>query len=189
MDFNTVVRKRKSIRSFKKKKASWKDVLEAVDAANQGPFAGNHNNLKYLIVEDKEKIKDLAAHCEQDWISQAGILIVVCSDDTHVENLYGERGRVYSRQQAGAAIQTILLKLTELGLGSCWVGAYSDDLVRDTLKIPEPIQIEAIIPIGYENKKEPKKEKKSLESSLFWEQWNQDKRPTLFKEEKEDYRP
>ncbi len=124
MEFDKVVRKRKSANHFSGKKVSWKDVLEAIDAANQGPFAGNHNNLHFLIVEEPSTIKDLANCCEQSWISNSNILIVVCSDDTHLQDLYGERGRIYSRQQSGAAIQTLLLKLTDLGISSCWVGIF-----------------------------------------------------------------
>ncbi|MFH1425461.1 MAG: nitroreductase family protein [archaeon] len=186
MEFDKLVRVRKSVRSFSKKKASWKQVLEAIDAAVQGPFAGNNNNLRFLIVEDKKIIFELAGTCEQDWIAESEILVVVCSDDEHLETIYGERGRVYSRQQAGAAIQTIMLSLAEVGLGSCWVGAYDDDEVRDKLEIPGNIQIEAIIPIGYESVKERKKPKRKLESVLNWEKWGQGRRPTLFEEGKAD---
>ena len=189
MEFDYLVKTRKSVRSFKSKKASWKDVLEAIDSANQGPFAGNHNNLRFLIVEDRKIINELAGFCEQEWISEAGILVVVCSDDAHVENTYGERGRVYSRQQAGAAIQSLMLKLADIGIGSCWVGAYSDNDVRDKLKIPQNIQVEAIIPIGFEKEKTKKKDKRALENVLYWEKWGQNRRPSLFEEEKEDYRP
>src|SRR3989338_8403061 len=130
MEFSKVVKKRKSVNAFSGKKASWKDVLEAIDDAIQGPFAGNHNNMRFLIVEDSEMIKELAGLCEQNWISESGLLVVVCSDDTHLENIYGERGGIYSRQQAGAAIQTLLLKLVDLGLSACWVGAYSDKDIK-----------------------------------------------------------
>ncbi|MBI5804248.1 nitroreductase family protein [Candidatus Pacearchaeota archaeon] len=176
MEFDFVVKKRNSTRSFKNKKASWKDILEAIDAANQGPFAGNQNDLKFLIVEGKEAIKDIAEICEQDWIKDAGIIVLICSDEKNLENMYGERGRVYSRQQAGAAIQTMLLKLTEMGLDSCWVGAYSDVSLKEKLKIPSHIQIEAAIPIGYAKEHEKKKSKNKLEHSLYWEFWGEDKR-------------
>jgi nitroreductase len=189
MEFEKVARKRKSVRNFKPKAPSWKDVLYAIDLANQGPFAGNQNNLRYLIVEDIQMIKSIASLCEQTWIANAKMLIVVCSDDTYLENLYGERGRVYSRQQAGAAIQTLMLALTEKGIDSCWVGSYSDELVREKLKIPQHIQIEAIVPAGFELGKEKKPTKKSLEKSLFWENWGNDKRPSLFEARKEDYAP
>ena len=118
-------------------------------------------------------------------------MIVVCSDDTHLEDLYGERGRIYSRQQAGAAIQTLLLALTDLGISSCWVGAYTDEFVKQKLKIPQHINIEAIIPVGYEKKMpgDEKKKKKELESVLYWEEWKNSRRATLFEESKEDYNP
>lgn len=184
MEFDAIVKKRKSVNKFTKKNVSWKYVLDAIELANQGPFAGNINNLKFLIIEEKETIKKIAKFAEQLWIAEAGIIILVCSDETHLENMYGERGRVYSRQQAGAAIQTVLLKLTELGLASCWVGAYTDEIIKESLKIPQHIQIEAIIPIGYENKKlsEKKPGKKEIEHVIYWENWKNEKRPPLFKE-------
>ncbi len=187
MEFNSIIKKRKSVRSFIAKKASWKSVLDAIEIANQGPFAGNMNNLKFLIIEEQDIIKKIAKFSEQTWVSEAPVLLIVCADETHLENTYGERGRVYSRQQAGAAIYALLLKLTELGLGACWVGAYSDELLKESLGIPQHIQIEAIIPIGYENKKlrEEKPEKKELENAIYWENWGNDKRPTLFKEPKD----
>src|SRR3989344_2369796 len=182
MEFDELVRKRRSVRSFKKEKASWKDVLNAIDAAIQGPFAGNHNNLKFLIVEDKKKIIDIADFCEQDWVSEAGILVLVCSDDSHLENTYGDRGRVYSRQEAGAAIYALMLKLADAGLGTCWVGSYNDGAIRDRLKIPHHVQIEAVIPVGFENDKKDKEAKKKLENVLNWEEWGKSKRPTPFEE-------
>ena len=191
MEFDIVIKKRRSVKEFKSKKASWKLILEAIDTALQGPFAGNHNFLKFLITEDPETIKFIAHQCDQIWISQVETLVLVLSDDKHLENIYGDRGRIYSRQQAGAAIQTMLLKLVDLGLSSCWIGSYDDDSIRNKLKIPEDIQIEAILPIGYEDAKKTteKKPKKSLDTVLFWEKWNQKRRPSIFEEGVEDYRP
>ncbi len=182
MNFDNVVAARKSVREFKNKKASWKDIIHAIDAAVQAPFAGNHMHMKFLIIEDEKTIEKLAEFANQDWISQAGIVVLACSDDTNLENLYGERGRVYSRQGAGAAIAHFLLKLTELGLSACWVGAYSDELVKQQLGIPQHIQIEAIIPVGYEQKKSARPRKKSLDGILYWEKWDQNKRPALIQE-------
>ncbi len=187
MEFNAIIKKRKSVKAFISKKPSWKFILDAIEAANQNPFAGNHNNLKFLIIEEKETINRIAKLAEQTWISESNILVLVCSDETHLENIYGERGRVYSRQQAGAAIQTLLLKLVDLGLSACWVGSYKDEIIKEILKIPQHIQIEAIIPIGYENKKAQSKKpgKKELENTIFWEKWENERRPPLFKEPKD----
>lgn len=190
MEFDSVVRKRKSTRSFKSKKPSWKNIIEAIDLALEGPFAGNNNNLKFLIIEEKKSIKAIAKNSEQKWIESAPLLILVLSDDTHLENMYRERGRVYSRQQAGAAIQTILLKLTDLGISSCWVGAYTDELIKQKLEIPQHVQIEGFIATGYESEKEAKPQKKELETVLKWENWNQTRKPKSSQESiKENLRP
>lgn len=189
MEFDKVIEKRHSVRSFKDKKASWEDVMEAIDSAIKNPFAGNQNNIRFIIVENPETIKRLAKFAEQAWIEQAGIVIVVCSNNTHLEKLYGDRGKIYSRQQAGALIQTLILKLTDLGLATCWVGAFSDELVEQLLKIPEDNRIEAIIPVGYEKPekgKEHKPRKKELANAIFWEQWYSTKRPMLFAPSKRD---
>lgn len=183
MDLDTAIRNRKSVRSFTSKKPDWRDILHAIDAASEAPFAGNHNHLKFLIVENAETIKKISELAEQVWITESKVLIIVCSDDKTLEDLYGERGRVYSRQQAGAAIENLLLKITDLSLAACWVGSYSDEKVRNLLKIPKHIQIEAIVPIGYESlTSKPKPRKKDLENAIYWEHWDTTKRPTPFPE-------
>lgn len=187
MKFDEIIKKRKSVHAFKNKKVKWKDILIAVDSANQGPFASNLNNLKFIIIEEKEKIKQIAEDSDQLWITEASSLIVVCSNEKDLENIYDERGRVYSRQQAGAAINTLLLKLTDLGISSCWVGSYDDHLVRLHLEIPKNINIEAIIPVGYESGNTSKKRKRPLEGKVYWETWDSSKRPTLIKDPKDRY--
>ena len=183
MEFDSVVEKRMSVRSFKNKKVSWKDIMDAIDFSIKGPFADGVNTLNFLIIEEPDKINKIAEFADQTWINESSILVVVCSDDTHLENLHGERGRVYSRQQGGAAISTFLLKLTDMGLSGCWVGSYSDELIKQFLKIPSHIQVEAIISVGYSSgKSEKKKQKKNLEHSIFWEEWNERNRPSLIQE-------
>jgi nitroreductase len=182
MKFDELIKERKSVRSFKNKTVAFGDILEAIDCAIQGPFAGNTNNIKFIIVEEPRTIKQLAKHSNQTWVNEAGAVIVVCSDDTNLTNQYGERGKDYSRQQAGAAIETILLKLTDLGIGSCWVGAMDYEVIKGLLKIPNNIHIEAMIPIGYEKGKAKKPRKHELEAVLRWENWKTFKRPAIFSE-------
>lgn len=182
MDFNHIIKLRHSTTSFKKHSLSWKPVLEAINDANQGPFAGNWNNLKFVIIEDSEMIKRLSELAHQYWISSASIIVLVCSQETHLEEMYGERGRIYSRQQAGAATNTITMSLANKGIQSCWVGAYDDNDIRVLLKIPGDVLIESMIPIGYSAQKRQQKRKKQLDNSIFWEKWDSSRRASLFEE-------
>lgn len=182
MEFENIIKKRHSSRDLIPKASAWKEVIDAIDCALQGPFAGNVNNLKFVIVEDPVTIKKIAKQCKQLWISQAGLLLIVCSDDRHLVSMYGERGRVYAKQQAGAAIMTIIFKLTESGLSTCWVGAFTDELIKSALKIPAHVEVEAILPIGKEKSSRTKifRKKQKLEAVINWEKWNKFKRPTAF---------
>ena len=187
MEFDSVIDERKSVRSFKSKTPSWKLVIEAIDAARKAPFADGRNHLKFIIIEDQEKIDKIAELAAQSWISSSKLLVIVCSDDTNLENMHGDRGRIYSRQQSGAAIENFLLKLVDLGLSGCWVGSYSDEMIKQMLKIPMHIQIEAIIPVGYEAAKTKKSRKKEIEHNIFWESWDEKKRNSFMNKDVGEY--
>ena len=185
MDFPKVINKRKSIRSFKDKKVNFRDVLYAIDAANKAPIAGGFYTMRYIIIENPVSIQNIAKFAEQDWIATAPVVVIACSDERNLENLYGERGRIYCRQQAGAAIENLLLNLVNADLSACWIGAYDDELVKFTFEIPAELNVEAVIPIGYEKIEKAKKEKlreRPLENSIFWEKWDNRLRKAIFEE-------
>ncbi|MEM2822108.1 MAG: nitroreductase family protein, partial [Candidatus Pacearchaeota archaeon] len=72
-----------------------------------------------------------------------------------------------------AAIQNILLKLTEAGLGSVFIGHFYDQGIRDILEIPEDIFVEALIPVAkpIPNLKLPSKSLMDMRDILFLEKW------------------
>jgi len=172
MEFNKVVNSRHSVKSFKTtKKPSYREIIEAIDAANKAPLAANYPCIYYILVQDKEKIKQLAEASVQDFFQNVDFVVVVCSDYSFLEKSYYERGKKYGPQQSGAAIENLLLKVTDLGLGACWVGAFTNDIVRRVLNLPRDIEIEALIPIGYEFGKEKQKAKSDLDRVLFFDEW------------------
>lgn len=169
MKFDEIIEARHTVREFKKgKKPDYKDILEVVNCASKGPLAGNQPCLKYVIVTEKDKIKQLAEAAQQNFIADIEYCIVVCSDKKFLKKSFYDRADIYSRQQAGAAIMTMLLKITELGLASCWVGAFAEDTVKRAIGIPADLDVEAILPIGYEMGKPKKKTKPNLDSILFF---------------------
>lgn len=182
MEFDEVIEKRHSVRSFKDKVVPWEHLIEAADAAKDAPFAGNHNNLRFIIIEEKEMVKKLAQFTDQSWVNDAGAMVVVCSDERHLHALYGERGILYSKMHAGAAIENFILKLADRGLGSCWLGSFSEDLVKLALGIPDYIKVDAMIAVGYEKGKTKRPVKRDLQNAVYWEVWERKRRPLVYKE-------
>jgi nitroreductase len=61
----------------------------------------------------------------------------------------GHEEEHYCIQDAAAVIQNIHLIAYSLGLGSCWIGAFKEEEVKQILKIPDGIRPAAIISVGY----------------------------------------
>lgn len=171
MDLDKAIEKRHSVRKFKLRKPDYGKILEAIESSTKAPLAGNIPTLKFIIVSDKEKIKQLADASTQDFVASVHYVIVFCSNPENCVRSYDKRGETYCLQQAGAAIQNFLLKITDLGLATCWVGAFSDRMVKRILKIPESVRVEGLFPIGYEAGSQKQKKKPSLDTSIYFNEW------------------
>ncbi len=169
MDFDKIIKKRASIREYSSKKPPVEQVIECIDASNSAPSPGNLQILKYIIVENSETIKKIAEFSDQDFIQKAQILVIVCSNNENTSRMYDEHEK-YIKQHAGAAIENFLLKITDLELASCWVGSFSQENIKDLLKIPANMEIQAILPVGYGKKKQ--EPKPPLDSRIYFEKWN-----------------
>jgi len=158
MDFDKVIKERHCTRKFTDKNVSFHKIISIIEAATLAPSAGNLYSVRIVIVDDSKNKKELAeAALNQNFISEAPYVLVVCSDPSQVKRSYGERGEIYAKQQAGAAIENMFLKTMDIGLNTCWVGAFDEETVRRILKIPDNIKVEALLPIGHSAEKGIKK--------------------------------
>lgn len=174
MDFEKVVRERKSVRKYSTKKPELKKILQAIELSSLAPAAGNQNILKYILIDDKKIIEELAIASQQKFISQASYVVVLVSNPEILIRSYNERGEKYSHQQSGAAIQNLLLSFTNYGMVSCWIGYFYDDKVKRILDIPEKLNVEGIFPIGLKinGESEIKKRKPELDNLIFFNEYN-----------------
>jgi len=173
MQFDKVVKSRKSVRRYSEKKPDWRKVIRAIDSARYAPIAGNLFITKFILIQDKKIIEKLAIASQQDFVSSAHYVIAVVSEDYKLERNFGERGKIYSRQQAGAAIENVLLALNSLDLASCWIGAFDENNVKLLLKVPDNCTVDALITVGIATKiPTSDKHKTELENILFFDKYN-----------------
>lgn len=176
MDFDKLIKSRTSVRKFSSKKPDWRDIIEAIDAARYIPTAGKNYILKFIMIDDEQTINKVADACYQDFISSAKYIVVVCSNPVRLSNAYGENGEAYTRQEAGAGIENFLLKLEGLGLSTCWIGYFSEEVIKKTLKIPANTKVEAVFPIGFEyEKKRTRKNPIDLDRILYFNSYGNTK--------------
>ena len=150
-DIFDVIRKRRSIRIYKKKPVPPELVAKVLEAATFAPSAGNEQPWEFVVVYDDELKKKLwEAALKQDHVRDAPVVIVVCGDLMKASEKYGIRGeRLYVIQDVAAAIQNMLLAAHFLGLGSCWVGAFDEEEVKLLCALPDHLRPLALITLGY----------------------------------------
>jgi len=174
MELDKAIKSRSSVKKFNSKKPDWRHIIECIDAARYAPIAGGNYTLKFIIIDDPEKIRSIAEACQQHFVAQAHYVVVACSVPGRLVNAYGKQGEVYLRQQAGAAMQNFLLKIEDLGLSTCWVGYFVESQIKRALNVPEEANIEAVFPIGFEyEKKRTRKAKIDLDNILYFNSYGE----------------
>jgi len=173
MDVFDCIRTRRSIRKYKDKAVPWDNVVEILQAGKYAPFAGNIFNCKFIVVKNEAKRKAIAEACvQQYWMQDAPIHIVVVGEPEKAERYYGTRGtRLYTIQGAAAAIQNMLLTAHSIGLGSCWVGAFDEEEIRRLCNLPEHVNVQGILTIGYADEAPTPPPKYRIEHTMFFEKW------------------
>lgn len=151
IDVLDAVKGRRSVRAFKNQDVPVEIVEKLIDAARWAPSAGNIQPWEFIIVRKPEIKRRLAeAALGQTFIEKASVVIVVCANESLSSQGYGARGkRLYCIQDTAAATQNIHLVAYSLGLGTCWIGAFREEEVREILEIPQGVRPIAIIPVGY----------------------------------------
>jgi len=151
LDFPEFSKSRRSIREYKDQDATKEQLMKLIEAAQSAPSAGNCQPWHFYAIKDKKLQAQLKENAyNQDFILTAPACIVVCTDSKRNESRYGERGKnLYAIQDTAAAIQNILLCAKDMGLGTCWVGAFDEAKVAETLSLPEKYRPVAIISVGY----------------------------------------
>ena len=155
MDIFEAIKNRRSIRAFERKSVSEEHVERLIDAARHAPSAGNIQPWEFVIVRAHQIKQQLSvAALNQTFIEEAPVVIVVCANETLSGQGYGSRGvNLYCIQDTAAATENMLLAACAMGLGTCWIGAFREEMVRKALNTPSHVRPVAIVPVGYSSEK------------------------------------
>ncbi|MFC1850410.1 nitroreductase family protein [candidate division CSSED10-310 bacterium] len=171
MELKQAIQGRRSIRAFETRKSVQKEVMTAIlESAILAPTGGNAQPWHFFVLEQPEiKLKLVRAALKQKFIAQGTFVVVVCIDEQQAYSTYRDRGvGLYSIQDTAAAIQNMLLTAYSFGLGSCWVGAFSEEQVSFCLELPHNLRPVAIIPFGYPAEAPSRPQRKPLSTVCTW---------------------
>lgn len=147
----SLIKNRRSVRRYQKREVDMKLIMKILESAQYAPSAGNYQPWEFIVVRHLEIKRHLIEACyNQNWMLEAPVFIVVCINSRLAGAVYGERGlKLYGVQGVAAAIQNMLLTAESFGLGTCWIGAFSEIMVSRILECPDYVRPCAIITLGY----------------------------------------
>lgn len=148
-DLIDAIRGRRSVRRFKSDPIPDPTIGRILECARLAPSAGNVEPWFFYVVKNADT-KQQIAEVSAKWIAQAPVILVVTANYGEEQLAFGERGKnVYVLQDTAAATQNILLAAYGFGIGSCWVGKFDEQTIRQILHLNEEERPVVIIPLGY----------------------------------------
>lgn len=148
MDFIDVLQIRRSCRKFDSRPVEEEKIREILEAARIAPSWENKQGWKFIVVKERKTIEELTKACIliNFWMKKAPVIIVTCGDP-------GRSGykneQFYYMVDVAVATEHLVLAATNLSLGTCWVGGFNEEKVRNVLDIPGEIKVVAMIALGY----------------------------------------
>ncbi len=169
MDVFSTISQRCSVRAYKAMDVEEDKLNKILEAARLSPSASNRQEWKFIVVKNKETKKKLArAAFGQSFIGEAPVVIVACG--TESKAIMG-CGQPTHTVDVSIACAFMILQAYELGLGTCWIGAFSEDGVKRILKIPEHVRVVAMTPVGYPNQSPSQKSRKDIDQIVCLEKY------------------
>ena len=169
MDVIEVIRKRRSVRSYESRPVERGKIERLLEAARLAPSASNRQEWRFVVVTDPQRRTALAkAAANQDFVGQAPVVIAACAEhDGHVMRC----GQPSYPIDVAIAIDHMTLQAVAEGLGTCWIGAFYEDPVKEILGIPDEIRVVELLTVGYPAASPGALSRLPMESIVHWESW------------------
>ncbi len=166
-----IIKSRRSVRKFKPQPVEEEKLSRVLEAVRLAPSACNFQPYKFIVVRDEKIRKALVPACRsQGFIGEAPLIIVGA---TFPEKAYKRMGGSGNSHEVDLAIafDHLTLAAWELGLGTCWIGAFAEEEVKIILDIPDDVRVVALTPLGYPDEKPPFRNRKSFKELVSYDRF------------------
>lgn len=157
---------RRSIRAFTTERVSDADLQTILTAVQQAPSAANRQPLHFVVVRDPEqKRRVAAAAANQHWLAQADVIFIAVGFPAQSQRWY--------MIDASIALENMVIAATSLGYGTCWIGAYNEEAIREVVALPPEARVVALSPIGRPAESPGARPRKSFDQLFSFERYGQ----------------
>ncbi len=168
MELMEAISGRRSIRGFLERPVEEEKLKAVLDAGRLAPSARNLQDWRFIVVRDTSTRKRLAeAARNQEFVGRAPVVIVACGTSDMVMTC----GQPAYVMDVTIALDHMTLAAFSLGLGTCWIGAFYEEKVKEILEIPKHVRVVALLPLGYPAERPKPTPRKRLDEILAYDKW------------------
>ncbi len=147
MEFSEVLLKRQSVREYSDQPVPDEKLNAVLEAARVAQSGGNRQQWKFVVVRDAGKRKLLMqAANNQPHVGQAPVVIAAVALDPIRMMMCDVPSYAVDM---GIAVENMALAAADQGLGTCWIGAFSQEKAREVLGVPDKYKVAALLLLGY----------------------------------------
>ena len=169
MSARTTISERRSIRAYLDTQVEDEKLNLVLEAARLSPSARNRQEWKFVVVKDRETRERLAeAASGKQFVAEAPVIIAACATEAEYVMPCGQPAGTVD---TSIALSYLILQAHELGLGTCWLGAFNESEVKEILGIPTHVRVVAMTPLGYPAQSPEAKPRKSLDEIIAYERY------------------
>ena len=169
MDVFQAIQLRRSIRVYQDREVEKEKLNKVLEAARLAPSANNRQEWKFIVVKNKDTRERIAeAASSQAFVGQAPVVIVACATETQSIMTCGQ---LRYTVDVSIAMSFMILQAQELGLGTCWIGAFDESGVKEILDIPDDIRVVAMTPLGYPSQDPAARPRKEVEQIVCFDKY------------------
>ena len=162
MDVEEAIRTRRSIRKWQDRPLERATLEELLEAARLSPVSRNVQQWRIVAVTDRERLQRLVPICNnQRHVGEAGAFLFIVSDP----------GAKWTHVDPAIALDHITLRAHEMGLGTCWIGAFDAEAMRRFLGVPDHMVMVIGMTVGYPAEEPAPKGRHPLDELVRWEGW------------------
>jgi nitroreductase len=149
MEFMDLVRSRSSVRSYDPARPVERAVIERIlEAGRLAPTAANRQPGRFLVISTPGMLAKVRAAYSKPWFNDAPHILVVM----------GKIGDAWTREPDGynsletdltICMDHMILAAASEGVGTCWIAAFHNDILRSALGLADDERAFAMTPLGY----------------------------------------
>lgn len=169
MTFLELATKRGSVRGYAPNSIDKAIVGKVLEAGRLAPSAANQQPWHFIVVRDEAQKQALGSAYRKEWFWKAPVIIVVCVEPSKAWTR--QDGKNYAAVDGAIAMDHMTLCAADLGVGTCWIGAFDPAKVKHILGLPENIEPLVMTPLGKPTAQPLPKKRKALDQIVHYEKW------------------